>query len=307
MSNIKLSTTDDVVHKKVTTLLMGRPKIGKTSLALTLNLEQDSNLLYIAADPGHLVLRKRKFQIARPQDGRPVDMEFLEDVYKYTRQEAAKGNLKWSFIDGLDVIADAVLRDKMKTQRDGRKAYGEMAEFMQEWIFKMRDLPAVSTVMITHVDEREVGGEVEYVPMLPGQILLKKIFGWFDEIGAYRFVKTGENKIERYIQFSSEVDPAYMVGDRSGVLSPFELPDLQKIFDKIHNEGLITEGNADEILIPRDPEDLKALQALAIAAKMSVQEVTALASEISGGRSPKYLKDADYETLVNKMKEKVND
>lgn len=237
---IRFSRTDETAHKRLSVLIFGEPKVGKTTLAKTLPLTSDDKLLYVAADPGQLALRDRKFVVAQP-DKDELTEQFFDDVRDHVRKDGNK--YEWIFVDGVDEVADAILKSKLRVQRDGRKAYGEMAEYVESWMKAIRDVRGVSVVFVTHIEQREAGdGEVENIPMFPGKQIQNHVNEWFDLIGCMRLVRNSDNKLERYIQFRREADWRYVVGDRSGVTELYEEPDLGKLFRKIHEAGFQTKG-----------------------------------------------------------------
>ena len=221
---IAFSKTNEAVHKRLSVLIFGEPKVGKTTLAKTIPVSSDDKLFYVAADPGQLALRDRGFVVAQPSSG-ILDEQFFNDVLAHIRTQG--NQYEWIFVDGVDEVADAVLKSKMKTQRDGRKAFGEMADYVESWMKGIRDVSGVSTVFVTHIEQRDAGdGEIEYIPSFPGKQIQNHVNEWFDLMGCYRLVKDGANSYRRFIQFRREADARFAVGDRSGVTELYEAPDL---------------------------------------------------------------------------------
>lgn len=257
---IKFTKATDAFHKRLSVLIYGEPKVGKTSLAKTLPLSSDDKLLYVAADPGQLALRDRGFIVAQPGSG-DLTEAFFDEVLAHIR---AHGNdYEWIFVDGVDEVAEAILKSKMKTQRDGRKAFGEMAEYVESWMKAIRDVQGVSVVFVTHIEKEEVGeGEIQFIPQFPGKKIQSQVDAWFDLIGCMRLVREGDGNFKRYIQFRREADFRFMVGDRAGVSEMYEAPDLGALFKKIHEAGFQTKGTWRE---PTPTDDQ--LRALATAAK----------------------------------------
>lgn len=237
---LKLTRTSDAAHKRLSVLIFGEPKVGKTTLAKTLPVTDDSKLLYVAADPGQLALRERNFIVAQPGNG-DLTEEFFNSVKSHIRSEGHK--YEWIFVDGVDEVADAVLKARLKVQRDGRKAYGEMADYVEAWMKSVRDVDGTSVVFVTHIEQRDAGeGEVEYIPMFPGKQIQSHVNEWFDLIGCMRLVRGDGSSYKRFIQFRRDADWRYVVGDRSGVTELYEEPDLGKLFRKIHEAGFETRG-----------------------------------------------------------------
>lgn len=304
---MRVSKTSDAIHKRVSFLIYGSPKIGKTSLVKTLPVTGDDKLLYIGADPGQLVLRDRNFTILETSDGEPLGETFFEQAYAYAKKNAS--GLEWVVVDGVDEIADAILASKLKTQRDGRRAYGEMADYTEDWMKRVRDIKKTSVIFITHMDRVELGeGEIGYMPQFPGNKIQKSVNGWFDEIGCMRFVTGEAGKLRRVIQFNPEVDPKYLVGDRSGALGMYEDPDLGVIFKKIHGAGLITADlNAPEEkpMIFQSDEKMLELSNITLQSGLTNSKVIEMSIE-TYGRRPRNLADGELAQLTDtiiKLKE----
>jgi len=233
MSKIVEGTTYQSGLDKLDILVTGTPKIGKTSLLRTLPLTDDSKLVYIGADPGELALQSRKFKTLKPANG-VITVQFLQDLYLYCLKWSK--DMEWLVVDGLDDIAKAVLAERIENNRNDLKAYGEMNKIMESWIKRMRDIPGVRKVFITHImEDKDDKGRIVYKPSMPGQEINKGILGWFDLILCMRWVEF-EGRPVRAIQANMESDPNYICGDRSGVLTSLCEPDLGVIVSEIETK-----------------------------------------------------------------------
>lgn len=223
-----IDKTSNIENLKISCLIHGDPKVGKTRLCGTLPRENDNEILYVSVDPGSLAIRDYEFPKVRVQDNQWTVKDFAA-LIPYIKSS----DYKWVFIDGLDDIGEAVLRERKEANTNPLKAYDEMNNFMDWWIKSMRDIENVSTVFITHSDEISDGkGGTMVKPYLPGKKVSNDINKYFDIIGAMRFVQR-DDKVVRLIQVQREADIRYMCGDRTGVLNPIEAPDLSKIVGKI--------------------------------------------------------------------------
>ena len=275
---MKLTKATDAAHKRLSILIFGEPKSGKTTLAKTLPVSSDEKLLYVAADPGQLALRDRPFTVVEPGDGELTEA-FFNEVLAHIKEYGS--NYEWIFVDGVDEVAQAILKSKLKTQRDGRKAYGEMAEYVESWMKAIRDTKGVSVVFVTHIEQKDAGeGEVQFVAAFPGQRIQQEVDAWFDLIGCMRLVRDGDGTPKRFIQFRREADMRFIVGDRSGVTNLYEEPNLGGLFKRIHEAGFETKGTWEEPKATQD--DLKALVVFAQAQGKTTDEVKSTAQELFG-------------------------
>lgn len=291
---LKRTKASDAAHKRLSILIYGEPKVGKTSLAKTLPVTSDDKLLYVAADPGQLALRDRDFVVVQPQNGQLTEA-FFDEVLDHIRAEG--GSYEWIFVDGVDEVADAILKAKLKTQRDGRKAFGEMAEYVETWMKAIRDVEGISVVFVTHIDKDDIGeGEVQFIPQFPGKKIQEQVDAWFDLIGCMRLVKTSDGGYARQIQFRREGDSRYMVGDRSGVLGMYEDPDLGALFNRIHAAGLVTRGTFTPVERLVTDDDLRSLGGLA--EKLTIIETC---KRLFGGRGPREITLSELRTLESEL------
>lgn len=230
--SLEMSTTREAASMNLSILVDGVPKVGKTGLLRTLPLEKDSDLLYVPADPGDLILRDRDFPRVSPP-GNIWTRDALTELYKLVTLAGANGTYKWVAIDGLDDLGIAILNEFKKNTSNLQKAYGEMADFMDSWVKMMRDINGINIIFITHIKtDYDADGKAHHTPAFPGKKMAGELDKYFDIILAMRFKETEEGVV-RTLQTSSQGDPSYLCGDRSGSLDIFEEPNLASIIEKI--------------------------------------------------------------------------
>lgn len=290
-----LTKASDASHKRVTVLMFGESGIGKTSLTKTLNVTDDGKVFYIGADPGQLALRNRDFVVAQAPDGE-WNEAVMDAIYHYLLREAA--SYEWVVVDGLDELGAAVLRSRAKVQRDMRKAYGEMGDYMAVWAKRIRDLKGCSIMFITHIGhEQDETGAMNFFPSFPGKAVTEQLNDWFDLVGCMRSVKT-DTGVKRLIQFKPEADPRFKVKDRSGVMNDYEEPDLGAIFKRIHEAGFTThEPAGPPPPEKRTEEDLAELASAASRTGKSRAAVVQYA-ESKYGRKPSELNVTEFADLL---------
>lgn len=230
-------------------LVYGEPKIGKTKLTLTLPVAEDG-ILYLGVDPGHLILRGSEVRrVPRPK-GMDWNQGTLDKFYEWLMAHATQ--YRWVVIDGIDDIGRKVLNAARKQHANQLKAYDDMNTFLDTWIKAMRDITGLGKLFITHIsEEKDDLGKRSFGPALPGKKFKEEIDGVFDIILCMRMIKDEENgKFIRILQATRDADPAYLVGDRTGVLDPIEPPDIGHIVRKLQeNYPELKEISEDKIML----------------------------------------------------------
>lgn len=235
---LKVTTTKELAHKKVHVLIYGEGKVGKTSLTLTLPCPME-RILYLGVDPGELALRDVGVAALQARNG-IWNQEMLQEVYDYTLENRKRYD--WQVIDGLDTVGNEVYNHNAEEHKDGRKAWEQTNLFMDQWIRRMRDIDGISSLWITHPTETKPDdmGRTMIRPSMPGNKLKDEIDQYFDIVGYMKQVRAADGTLTPLIQFSRIPDERIKVGDRSGVLQPYEAPNMAAIVEKIKKIGLST-------------------------------------------------------------------
>ena len=237
---LKVSKTSDLKNNLIVkTLISGRAKVGKTTLATTVPLTTDAHLYYISVDPGAIRLRDRSFTQLSAEHGR-WNRKVLDDIYEHVFKSADAGNVEHVFVDGVDELAEAVLKETKSENKNGMKAYGEMNDYVGDWLKSVRDIGSISSTFVTHqetIKDQETGAITSIIPAIPGQKLKNKLNELFDIIASMQFINFGDGVTKRMLICRPDYDPRYEVGDRTGALNDLEEPDLGKIYEKIKGSG----------------------------------------------------------------------
>jgi len=204
----------------------GASGTGKTTLASTL-----PGPIIISIESGLLSLRKHNIPVLLA-----TTLQDFKDAYAWLTQSQDAAQFQSVMIDSVSELAEKVLEQKLLSNKDGRKAYGEMQQELVPWIKGFRDLPN-KNVLMTFKEEYikdEFTGMMKWAPSMPGKQLIKDVPYWFDELFRAHVMidpNTGERK--HYLQ-CQKID-ANEAKDRSGVLDVWETPDMSAIFSKIAN------------------------------------------------------------------------
>jgi hypothetical protein len=232
------------------TLVYGPAGVGKTVLCGTLPLP----IIFINAESGALSLRERNlFKIFTQHLGMNPDLAtdrakavaqshsvqirngaqlraVYEQLERYTDSYAS---VAW---DSITETASAMLAALKLTKSDGRQAYGEMAEVVDEFVRKFRNGLHGKHICITAQMgsfKDEVRGNIVYGPDFPGRQLGPASPYWLDETFYMGVWTDPENKQPSQRYLMTQPDQWYAAKDRSGALDTMEKPDLSYLIEKI--------------------------------------------------------------------------
>lgn len=218
---IKLTTTKRS-NDFAKVLVYGRAGVGKTRLIKTA-----PNPIIISTEDGLLSLKKFN-------EIKVIEVETIEDMEEAHAIVTGKKckDYQTVAIDSLSDIAESLLFDFKKRNKDPRKAYGELADELTRLIRLFRGIKNKNLYITTKQKrvEQEDGGEL-YFPSMPGRNLLDNIPYFFDEVLSLQVKKGEDEKDQRVLQ--CHPDYQYDAKDRSGNLDKYEKPDLTYLFKKL--------------------------------------------------------------------------
>ena len=218
---IKVKSSKQVIHH-VNCMVYGESGIGKTTLLATA-----PKPLIISIEGGLLALAEKDVPIIEVSTFKEID-----DIHTWLQKSKEADKYDTICTDSMSEEAELILQEEMLRNKDGRAAYGVMAETMTYSIRGFRDLPkhTVFTAKVRKVVD-ESSGTIRFYPSVPGQQLLNNLPYFFDEVFRMDFGRTKDKKQYRYIDTVG--NRQYICKDRSGKLAAQEPPDLNRIFNKI--------------------------------------------------------------------------
>jgi len=219
---IKITSTKQVNHY-VNCMVYGESGIGKTMLCST-----PPAPLILSVEGGLLTLAEKDVPVIEI-----TKREEINEVFKWL-SKSKEIKYKTICIDSLSEVAEVLLAEEMAVQKDGRQAYGKMAEVMTLLIRSFRDLPmhTVFTAKVRKIVDDNTG-TIRYFPSVPGQQLLNNLPYFFDEVFRMDFGKKKDKTLYRYIDTVGSRQ--YICKDRSNRLAAQEPPNLTHVFNKILN------------------------------------------------------------------------
>lgn len=224
---IKLTTTKQSA-KFVKALCYGDAGSGKTVLASTA-----PNPIIISAESGLLSISDKDIPV--------IEVNTLDDVqeaYQFITESDDAKQFQTVCLDSITEIAEVMLSQYKKDDKDPRKSYGALADHMSTLVRSFRDLENkhvyFSAKMIRMEDEHT--GISTFRPMMPGKNLVNGLPFFFDEVFAIRIGEETDDetgKVTKYRYLQTEPDLQYVAKDRSGKLDAVERPDLTFMFNRI--------------------------------------------------------------------------
>jgi len=222
---IRWTTTRQAsVANGVKILGYGGAGVGKTSLCATM----PEPWVILSAEAGMLSLRRFDIAVAEIHT-----LSELSEVYRWlsTSQEARQ--IVSVSLDSVTEIGETLLTTLKASNKDPRKAYGEMLDQMLPWVRAFRDLPGKHVYMSAKEEwaKDEASGIMRFQPMMPGQKLGPQLPYLFDEVFHVGVGRGPDGTKFHYLQ--TQADLQYVAKDRSGSLAQFEPMNLSQVIQKI--------------------------------------------------------------------------
>jgi phage nucleotide-binding protein len=220
---INLKSTKGLHANGVKMLVYGNAGAGKTSLIPTLPapivLSAEGGLLSIAdAEVPYLEI---------------TSMAELMEAYTWLTESAEAKDFQSVALDSISEIAEVLLVEELKRNKDGRAAYGELNSKMTDLIRAFRDLPGRNVFFTAKCEKaQDEQGRMLYAPSMPGKTLTMQLPYFFDLCLAMRVEKDAEGNTHRMLMTDS--DGLWLAKNRAaGKLDMWEAPDLGAIINKI--------------------------------------------------------------------------
>lgn len=220
---IQIRHTGDAANNGVKCLVYGLAGAGKTYLMSTV-----PRPLILSAEGGLLSIKKMNLPYIEISN-----LAMLAAAYHYVANDPNSRQYWTICLDSVSEIAEQILASELKNSRDPRKAYGEMAAQTMQLLRDFRNLPQRHVVFSAKQGRftDQGSGMTLWGPLMPGQQLDQQLPYMFDEV--LQLVVGRDSNGIPFRALRTERDNQNEAKDRSGLLDPWEQPNLSVIFDKI--------------------------------------------------------------------------
>jgi hypothetical protein len=225
-----LLTSDIKAADGVKAVVYGQSGIGKTVLSASAPTP-----LVFSSENGLLSLRKHRVPYIDVSTWKE-----LSDAFTWALKSSETRNYQTFVLDSLSDIAEIVLGEEKKANRDPRKAYGNMQDLMYGLIRNFRDLKGKNVTFICKQMTIEdgpglvLGGQAikRKTPIMPSSALQNQLPYFFDLVlhMYHAGIDPATNQVWRAVHTQSS--PEWDAKDRSGNLNPIEPADLGYLFKK---------------------------------------------------------------------------
>ena len=206
----------------VKALVYGGPGMGKTPIIKTA-----PRPVLCVVEPGMLSMRDAT-NIPAWDAYTP---ERIDEFFKWLFTSNEAKNFDTVGIDSISQLAEIILTEELKRNKDGRKAYGEMSRRVMEIVNALYYLPNKHIYLIGKQAVADENGVSTKRPYFPGQDLNVKVPHLYDEIlHIGPTTVPGMQGTQTAIRTKEAFD--IMARDRSGKLAELEPPHLGNLFAK---------------------------------------------------------------------------
>jgi hypothetical protein len=219
-AQLQIQSTNDLgTANGIKAMVYGLAGSGKTRLAATM-----PRPIILSAENGLLSLKGQNVPY--------IQIHNLDEL-KQAYDQLLRDDRFWSVcLDSASEIAEVCLREYIRTNKDPRKAYGEMAQEILNVVRQFRDMPRRHVLFIMkqgRMKDEQTGGFLNG-PLMPGNQLDQHMPYMFDE--CFQLVTINENGNIRSA-LRTQRDNLNEAKDRSGKLAMWEPPNMTHIINKI--------------------------------------------------------------------------
>lgn len=199
----------------------GPPGAGKTPLVNTA-----PRPILIICEPGMLSMRGSNVPSIMADDPQKLD-----DVMDWVLRSKECQNFDTICVDSVSQLAETILKAQLKSNRDGRRAYGEMARTVLDYLTNLYYMRQKHVYLIGKQASVEEEGVQVKRPYFPGQELNVQVPHLYD-IVAHIAKATIPGMQKPVLAIRTTATFGINARDRSGKLAELEPPNLTELFKK---------------------------------------------------------------------------
>lgn len=225
--NIKLVPMNQIAHAlghKV--LCYSGPGVGKTPVMLSA-----PNAMALVTEPGVKSVRNSTMPTFEAFN----NPKAIRDWWEWVKGSNEVRKFETLCIDSASELAECLLRDWLTKKKDGRAAYGEMAEEVYNILAGLFFLRGPNVFLTAKQDDKPDDGTGRQRPYFPGKELHIKVPHLYDMIFHLETIVLNDGTKAK--AFRTADNPNCVARDRSGMLNEFEPADLAYIFRKADGKG----------------------------------------------------------------------
>lgn len=218
---IQLHSTKEAHRNGLKIIVFGASGAGKTSLIKTL-----PNPVILSAEAGLLSINDSEIPYIEIRN-----VADLMEAYQWAATSAEAQQFESVALDSISEVAEVVLANEKRKNKDARAAYGELQQTMMDVLRSFRDLNGKHVYMSAKMEKaQDEQGRILYSPSMPGSKLGQQIPYLVDECYALRTEKDQDGVVQRALMTQS--DGLWSVKSRAK-LDAWEAPDLGAIIRKV--------------------------------------------------------------------------
>ncbi len=218
---MQIQNTNKISAKDgIKALVYGPSGVGKTRLAITAEKP-----FIFSAEKGLLSLKSHNI----PYIDISTYAQMIE-AYKWFVGSNESKYVGTLFLDSLTEIAQVILGEEQKANKDPRKAYMAMQTSVYELIRNFRDMKGRNIVLICWEQMIEYGLSKKACPVIPSEKLLAALPYFWDLVLHHHHGRTAQGLV--YQAFHTKDCDWWTAKDRGGKLDEIEEPNLTKLFLK---------------------------------------------------------------------------
>lgn len=223
---MKIEFTSDISSKDgIKCIVHGNSGSGKTVLAATA-----PGPLIFSAEKGLLSLKRTKVPYIDISNYKQ-----LNEAFTWAMSSAETKNYETFCLDSLSEIAEVILEEEKRKNKDGRAAHGATQDICYKMMRAFRDIKGKNVYFIAKTKMIDIVEDFQtyqrFIPIMPNNALQQQVPFFFDLV-LHLYVGTDLTTNKQYRAIHTQEKREWQAKDRSGLLAEIEPANLTNIFKK---------------------------------------------------------------------------